>query len=258
MGMSNTAAKTLFLDIETFPNKSYTWGKYDQNVIRFLGESCIASYAAKWLHDDRVFARSLPDYKGYRAGSYDDRALTLDLWKLFNEADVLVAHNGNQFDIKVVQGRFLVHDLKPPSPIKRIDTKLMVKAVARFNSNKLDDLGNQLFSERKIKTDFDLWEGCINGDKAAWRKMVAYNKKDVLLLEKLYLRLRPWATGHPNVANFDDATACPKCGSHLLQSRGMAHTTTRVYRRFQCVSCGGWGRATASEKRDVQPLTNVV
>lgn len=255
--MKTKPAKILFLDIETFPNKGYTWGKYDQTVIRFVQEICIATYAAKWA-DSSVFARGLPDYKGYKAGSYDDRALTEDLWKLMDEADIVVAHNGASFDIKVVQSRFLFHGLKPPSPVKGIDTKLMVKAVARFNSNKLDDLGHLLFNERKIKTDFDLWEGCINGDMAAWKKMIAYNKKDVLLLEKLYLRLRPWATNHPNLGNFAGIECCPKCSSTEVQYRGFSHTSTRMYRRFQCTVCGGWGRAACSEKRDVRPLVNTL
>jgi hypothetical protein len=250
-------ARILFLDIETFPNKSYTWGKYQQDVIRFVQEGCIATYAGKWLGETRVFAKALPDYKGYRAGSYDDKALVEDLWQLWDKADIIIAHNGNDFDIKQVQGRFLLHSMPPPSPIKSIDTKLMVKAVARYNSNKLDDLGKNFFNERKIKTDFDLWEGCINGDSESWRKMVAYNKKDVILLEKLYLRLRPWNTRHPNLGNFLGKDCCPKCASRDIQYRGAAYTTTNVYRRFQCLSCGGWGRAVQADKREgFRPSTN--
>lgn len=236
---------------------SYTWGKYDQNVIRFVQESCIATFAAKWAHESKVFAKSLPDYKGYKPGSYDDEAITRDLWKLFDEADIIVAHNGKAFDIKTIQGRFILYGLTPPSPIKVIDTKTMTKAVARFNSNKLDDLANLLFNERKIKTDFDLWEGCIEGDMKSWKKMVTYNKRDVSLLEKLYLRLRPWTTNHPNLGAFAEVQCCPKCGSTEIEYRGFAHTITRIYRRFQCKVCGGWGRNSGSEKRAVKPLVNV-
>jgi hypothetical protein len=256
-GEAEPLAKILMLDIETFPNVGYTWGKYEQNVIRFVQESAIATYAAKWLHKPQVFAKALPDYKGYTPGSYDDRGLVEDLWKLWDEADIIVAHNGNAFDIKQVQGRFLFHGMTPPSPIKSVDTKNMVKAVARYNSNKLDDLGHNFFNERKIKTDFDLWLGCINGDVKSWRQMVTYNKKDVILLEKLYLRLRPWSNNHPNLGSYtEDVQVCPKCASSEIQYRGYAHTTTRMYRRFQCLVCGGWGRNSGSEKRTMKPLVN--
>jgi hypothetical protein len=160
------------------------------------------------------------------------------------EADVVVAHNGVDFDMKVINSRFLFHGIKPPAPYKVVDTKREAKKVARFNSNKLDDLGGLLGEGKKIKTDFDLWLGCINGDKASWNKMVKYNKQDVLLLEKVYMRLRPWMNSHPNLALTNPKAKCGKCGSAHIQWRGTAVTTTRSYARFQCQDCGGWGRAT--------------
>src|ERR1039458_4785789 len=104
-----TAPKILFLDIETFPNVGYIWGKYDQNVIRYTQQSCVATFVAKWLGDSKILSKALPDYTGYKAGSYDDKAIVEDLWKLFDEADVIIAHNGDQFDIKVVVGRSEEH-----------------------------------------------------------------------------------------------------------------------------------------------------
>jgi len=238
--------RILFLDLETFPNIGYSWGKYEQNIIRFKQETCLATYAAKWLDEKEVFAKALPDFKGYRPGSYNDEKLVKDLWMLVNEADIIVAHNGDQFDIKVFQARFIFHGLKPPKPFKTIDTKKATKKVARFNSNKLDDLSALLENEKKIKTDFDLWQGCIEGDPKSWALMVKYNKKDILLLEKLYLRLRPWISNHPNFTVVNRAF-CPKCNSKNIQYRGFTITQSRRYRRFQCLDCGGWGRAVKCE-----------
>jgi hypothetical protein len=237
--------KILFIDVETFPNIAYVWGKYDQNVIRFLQEGCIATFAAKWA-GEKVFSRALPDYKGYKGGSYDDKKLVEDLWRLLDEADIVVAHNGDDFDVRVIRGRFVCHGLVPPSPFKTVDTKKVAKRVGRFNSNSLDDLGSLLGLGKKIKTDFDLWKGCIDGDKTAWRQMVVYNEKDVVLLEKLYNKLLPWATNHPNHGAYNDSAICPKCGGTDVQFRGEAVTTTRRYQRFQCKKCGGWGRFTKS------------
>ena len=250
--------RILLLDIETFPNVGFCWGRWQQDIIRFTQEKCIATYAATWLESGKVFAKALPDYKGYRAGSYDDSGITKDLHKLLDEADIVVAHNGRSFDVKEIQGRFIYHGLRPPTPFKIIDTKELAKKVARFNSNKLDDLGHLLFSERKIKTDFDLWQGCINGDRKCWAEMVRYNKKDVELLEKVYLRLRPWATSHPNVGLYTGKLGCPKCGSENVVWRGFARTLTQRYRRFQCQGCGGWGRETVRTKCDIKYPVNVI
>jgi len=233
--------KILFLDIETFPNIAYVWGKYDQNVIRFLKEGCIATYAAKWA-GGKVFSKSLTSYKGYKPGSYDDKKLVEDLWKLMDEADIVVAHNGDDFDLRVIRARFIYYGLKPPSPVKTVDTKKVARRVARFNSNKLDDLGSLLGLGKKIKTDFDLWDGCINGNASSWKQMITYNQKDVILLEKLYNKLLPWIASHPNHGVYNPDAVCPKCGGADVQLRGMAVSTTRTYQRFQCKKCGGWGR----------------
>jgi hypothetical protein len=244
--LAKNRPRVLFLDIETFPNIAYVWGKYQQNVIRYKQETCLATYAAKWLGESEVFAKALCDYTGYRAGSYSDIKLVKDLWALVNEADIIVAHNGDAFDIKVCQARFIFHGLRPPKPFKTIDTKKAAKRVARFNSNKLDDLSSLLENEKKIKTDFDLWQGCIEGDRASWALMVKYNKKDILLLEKLYLRLRPWISNHPNFTVVNRGW-CAKCGSKDIEYRGFAITQSRRYRRFQCRECGGWGRNVKCE-----------
>jgi hypothetical protein len=247
--------RILLLDIETFPNIAYVWGKYDQNVIQFVQEGCIASFVAKWLDEPEIISKGLPDYKGYKAGSYDDKKLVADLWNLLDEADVVIAHYGSGFDIPYCNGRFLFHGLVPPSPYKIVDTKKAASKLAKFNSNKLDDLGAHLGLGQKIKTDFDLWKGCIAGDKNAWQRMLEYNRQDVLLLEQLYLRLRPWINDHPNLTVHSGAM-CPKCNSNNVQMRGIAVTLTRRYQRFQCRDCGGWGRMVKSDGRT--DVTNAV
>ena len=241
--------RILFIDIETFPNVSYTWGKYDQNVIDFKQESCIATYAAKWLGEKEVFAKALPDFKGYKPGSYNDRLLVEDIRNLLSAADIVVAHNGDAFDFKVINSRFIFYKITPPAPYKTIDTKKMAKDVARFNSNKLDDLARYFGEGRKIDTTFKLWLDCIAGDEKAWAKMVAYNKHDVRLLEKVYLRLRPFSRQHPNIGAFQNKPSCPRCGGSHIEWRGYSITTTRKYKRFQCRECGGWGRATIESER---------
>jgi predicted RNA-binding Zn-ribbon protein involved in translation (DUF1610 family) len=247
--------RILIFDLETFPNIGYIWGKYDQNVIRYTQEKCIATFSAKWLGDNKMMSHKLPDYPGYKPGSYNDLGITKDLWKLLDEADIVVAHNGDQFDVKWCQARFIFHKMMPPSPFKSVDTKKVVKNVANFNSNSLDDLGSLFGLGKKIKTDFDLWEGCINGDKESWRKMVAYNEKDVILLEKLYVKLLPWAVNHPNFTQ--GAVACPKCGSTRIQWRGVQRAITRTYNRFQCQDCGGWGRSVQSVKGSGASVQNI-
>lgn len=246
--------KTLIFDIETAPNLAYVWGKYEQNVLQFEREFYMLAVAWKWLGQKRSYVRVLPDYKTYKKDKFDDRELAQELWDLFDEADVVVAHNGDRFDIRKAQGRFVYHKMDPPAPFQSIDTLKVARKYFNFNSNKLDDLGKLLGLGRKVSHGgWDLWAGCLADDKKAWNLMRKYNKQDILLLEDVYLTLRPWMTNHPNHNVFvGEDELCPICGEDSLQRRGTMKTRVTVYRRYHCQSCGGWSKRPISNKTVVR------
>lgn len=232
--------RILLFDIETTPNLSYVWGRWEQNVIENVEDWSMLSFAYKWLGDKNVRAFSLPDFNTYRSLTGDsDVFLIKELWKLFDEADIIVAHNGSQFDIKKANARFLIHGLRPPSPYKVIDTKIVAKAAFRFDSNRLDELGRQLgVGQKSDAGGFETWKGCMNGDAVAWKRMVEYNKRDVALLEKVYIRLRPWIKSFP--VTICSNGSCVHCGEDRLQKRGLGYTRISSYQRFQCNGCHAW------------------
>jgi DNA polymerase elongation subunit (family B)/predicted RNA-binding Zn-ribbon protein involved in translation (DUF1610 family) len=237
------SAKVLMLDIETAPSVGYVWGKWDQNVIEFQQDWYILCFGYKWLGEKKVTVKALPDYKGYKPGG-SDKALIMDLWRVLDEADIVVAHNGDSFDIKKSNARFLTHGLNPPSSYKTVDTLKIARRHFKFDSNKLSDLGGYLGVGDKLKhAGFAVWRGCMQGDASAWKVMVDYNAQDVSLLESIYLRLRPWGA-HPDVTLYGEhstsGTACPSCGSSHTQRRGVAVAKTRKYQRWNCQSCGSW------------------
>jgi uncharacterized protein YprB with RNaseH-like and TPR domain len=245
-------AKILFIDIETAPDLAWVWGVYQENAIAIKEHWYVISFAAKWRGADKITVKGLPDYKGYKNGSDNEKKLLKDIWELLDEADVVVAHNGYSFDIKKLNARFIDQGYTPPSPYKIVDTKRDLKSIAAFSSNRLNWLCKQLGIGQKTMQhqDWSLWEGCINGDKSSWKKMKEYNRHDVVLLEELYLIIAPWIRQpNANLWNLDGQIRCvnPACGSTKLQSRGTAKTLTRVYRRFQCQECGTWSRSVKSE-----------
>ncbi len=235
-------AKILIYDIENMADLAWVWQKYDTNVIQYKKQGYLLCYAYKWFGEKEVRVVSLPDFKGYQKNKTDDRQLVKSLHKLFQEADIIIAHNGNSFDQKKSQARFLVHGLEPIAPYKQIDTKLEAKKYFRFNSNSLTDLGQQLGLGKKIDTGgFDLWIGCENGDKKSWKHMTDYNIQDVILLEKVYLKLRPWMKNSPNLNLLNKTThCCAICGSKKTQKRGFSYNRINKIQRYQCISCRGW------------------
>ena len=175
----------------------------------------------------------------------------IKLWKLLDESDLVIAHNGDKFDIRKINARFLYWNFGPPSPYKTIDTKKVAKKYFAMLSNKQDDIGEFLGTGRKIKTDKDLWLDCVRGDKEALRKMKEYNAQDILLLEKNYLKLRPWISNHFPVVR--DRVGCPKCGSENIQRRGYACNKSTTYHQIYCNDCRGWSR-TAYNIMQTKPL----
>ena len=242
--------KILSYDLETFPNVAYVWGKYEQDVIEYVEEGHLLSWSAKWL-GGKLITKGLDDYPGYKSGSRDDKALVKDLHELFNEADILIAHNGDQFDIRKANERFLHYALPPPEPYKTIDTKKVAKRYFYFNSNSLNELGKHLGLGEKVKhPGFQLWLDCKAADPKAWALMKKYNKQDVVLLEQIYIVLRPWIQTHPPVAM---RGSCPNCGSPSLQSRGQGFNKRGSYNKYQCKNCGAWSTGPREGGRETSP-----
>ena len=236
----NYHKRILLFDIETAPNLAYVWGKWEQDVLSFKEHWYIISFAYKWLGEKETYVLSLPDFKTYKKHPTNDELLVNKLWDLFDKSDVIIAHNGDAFDIKKSNARFLKHGLEPPSPYATIDTLKIARKYFKLDSNKLDDLGDFFNIGRKIQTGgFNLWLGCIAGDKEAWKKMTEYNKRDVILLEKVYLKLRGWnkQSAYINLV-LGRPQSCRNCGGEHLHSHGEEWSGLSKYHRWKCLGCG--------------------
>lgn len=249
--------KILYYDIENSPSLGYFYDLWKEgNIVWTKNDWYMLSFAYKW-QGGKMKHWALPDFKDYKPGSENDKRLVRELWKLFNEADITIAHNGDRFDRRKANARFAYWGLPPPAPYKTVDTLKVARSQFYFTSNKLDDLAKYFgFGGKMVHTGFDLWKRCMAGDLKAWSKMVKYNRRDVVLLEKIYLRLRPWIKNHANVTVMDERKVCPKCGSTKIQFRGFYTNATTMYRRIQCMSCKGWARSTHNLKK-TKPFVNV-
>lgn len=242
-------AKTVFLDIESGPNLAYVWGKWEQNVLAYEHEWALLCVSYKWLGESTQVL-SLPEFKS-------EKSFVKAIWEILNECQIAVAHNGNAFDFKKLNAKFIYYGLGPPSPYKTVDTLIIARRYFAFNGNKLGDLGPHLNLGKKLShTGFELWLGCLKGDKDSWDLMKRYNKQDVILLEKIYNRFLPWIKNHPNLDNYSDSTVCSKCGSKQLVKRGYYYTQTKKYARIKCKDCGGWGQSPLNEQ-EKRPLKSI-
>lgn len=232
--------KTLFFDIETAPIEGWSWEMRESDVVAVKRPTYMLAWAAKWQGSNRIIARVLPDYPGYKKDKTNDGALVSELRDLLCSADVVIAHNAD-FDVKKANARFLANGLQPPSPFKTFCTLKLARKAFRFDSNRLDALGGYLGVGRKVKhTGIHLWLKCMEGDEAAWLMMRRYNKQDVNLLERVFQKMRGYATNYPDANMWSRAECCPVCQSGHIQQRGTNVSKAGHRLRFQCRACGNW------------------
>ena len=239
--------KVLLFDIETSPLQAFVFQKsvWKTNIgaDQVISEWFMLTWSAKWLFDDTIMSERLT---GKEARAEDDSRLVKSLWSLLNEADIVIAHNGDHFDVPNMNTRFIVHNLPPTSPYQTIDTMLVARKQFGFTHNSLNGLGKLFGFEPKMETDFELWKKCVAGNDDALAYMEKYNKGDVELLEDIYLKLRPWIKSHPNLGLYveSDGAICPNCGSEELNwTKKYYFTQTGKYATFRCSNCGAFGRS---------------
>ena len=237
--------RVAFFDIENGPSLGYFWGKlWETSILRVEQPWYMLSFSYKWLGEKKVYTHALPDYPGYKRNKEDDSSLLGDLHKLFDEADVLVAHNGDRFDVRKTNARFIINGFLPPKPYKTIDTLKVARRHFHFESNKLGDLGAYLkLGKKLVHTGFDLWARCMRGEPKAWAMMKRYNRRDITLLESVYHRLKPYMVNHPDLRLYSDAPdlpECPTCQSLHVTRQGFKVSRTRKYRQYKCQDCASW------------------
>lgn len=240
-----TTPKILLLDIETAPMEVYTWSLRGNDYIsptNIIKDWFVLSWSAKFLFSSQVFSDSVTPQE---ASNRDDSRMIMGIYQFLNEAQIVITHNGNKFDLPKINSRLLVHGFPPPTHYQTIDTLSVARKYFGFSSNKLDYLNKILGLNLKDDMSFDDWIACVHGNREALSKMEKYNRKDVLNLEDLYVTLRPWIQNHPNVGvylNTEDSV-CKNCGKELKDENweGTYETNTAVYRAFRC-SCGAIGR----------------
>ena len=237
-----------FLDIETSYALGAYWGGkiWEQDILFTVPKrhSIIMAYTIHW-ENGWTTTHSLPEYKQFKKDVWDDSGIAEDLAKDFEKAQILIAHNGDNFDIPKVKTRLLFHGYKPYYDFHTIDTKKVAKTFS-FPSNKLDDLCEYLDIGRKLRHEgLDMWKKCLTDKPSkerdkAWKMMTRYNRHDVVLLELLYNKFRPYIKNHPNEsAIIGMPHGCKNCHGNSFNKRGRRILASGNYKlMYSCNECG--------------------
>lgn len=249
--------KILLFDIETAPMRAYVWGHWKNNVSlnQVISNTYVLCWSAKWLGHKEVISGVLT---ADEAKNENDKRIVSDLWKLLDDAEIVIGHNIEKFDIPRINSRFIIHGIKRPSTFKTVDTLRVVRKQFGFNSNRLDALAGYFGLEHKLQTSFELWSESMTGSEESLSYMSTYCDRDVTLLEEVYLILRPWISGHANIAlHFNECKhICPNCGSTDLSEEKPYYTSVGRYPTYRC-KCGAISREKKSDYTNNKLLRSV-
>jgi uncharacterized protein YprB with RNaseH-like and TPR domain len=228
--------RILFFDIETAPIKGYTWGTYEQSVIKVIEDWFVLSYAAKFRADDRFFYLD----QRYAKPVEDDFQLLCGIHHLISECDILVGHNSMRFDTRKLNARFIKHGLAPLNHYTQIDTLKIARKHFAFTSNKLADLAKFLDCDIHKSTHakfpgFSMWDECLKGNEESFMEMESYNKTDVDVLIQVFNKLAPWDSTI-NYQSFHYVPTC-SCGNTKFYKDGFKYSRQGKFQVRRCSEC---------------------
>jgi DNA polymerase elongation subunit (family B) len=228
----------LYFDIETSPCLGWFWRPgYNLNINpgNVLEHARIICICYKWEGKKTVYSLSWDNNKC-------DKQMLIDFVKVLDSADEIVGHNSDKFDIKWIRTRCLFHNIPMMPEYTSLDTLKEARKGFLFPSNRLDAIGKYTGVGKKIKTTEDLWiDAWYKSSKKALRQMVTYCKQDVVLLEDVHQKLKPYTKAKNRF--FADITQCPNCGSERLGVNAYKITSAGArYVQLQCKDCGVYSK----------------
>lgn len=248
--MKMRSPKIILWDLESSGIQVSTWNLYPNNGIPYqniIKDWFIISIAWKVLGDKKISAVSvLDDGQRFKKDHTDDYYVIKKFREAIEDVDILIAYNGDKFDIKMFNSRLITHKLPPLPKIIQIDPLKEIKKIAKFTSHRLDFLTAKLLGSGKMSTPPGTWSKAMAGDRDAIKDMVAYNKVDVQILEEFYLMVRPYFKSTLNLAT-PGTENCPGCNSDQTQRRGTYMMQSGIInQRCQCNKCRKYFRVGKS------------
>ncbi len=228
--------KILIYDIETSPCKGWFWrtGKQVINANQILEFGKIICISYRFTHWPEGQVKNLSWNK-----HQNDAKMCMDFYKIADRADVLVGHNGDNFDKKWLNTRLAFHG--HPTLIHQTTEDTLKQARQQFNlpSFRLGFLCKYFGIEEKLVTKTGLWDRVVfQNNRESLKDMMEYCDQDVLILDKLYKRIWPYIKHKINIGIFNDVkNICPKCGSKHRRNKGYRYTSVGKYQDWLCKNC---------------------
>ncbi len=229
--------KLLYFDIETSLIEVYT---------HHIGSKC-SIYHHQVKQDKKIICISYMA-EGWKKpktliwDNGDDRDLLIKFKQIADKYPVLVAQNGDNFDVKVLNGRMWTEQLPAFNDVLTLDTLKFSRQNMKLTSHKLDYKLKVMGDDGKNPMEFADWVQVQQGNQKALNKMVKYCEKDVTGLRKVFWSLLPYTKRLPlsmSVLLHDNREGCKWCGSPKFQRNGIRPSSIGMRQRWRCLDCNG-------------------
>ena len=233
-----TPPKILVFDIECTGMIIESYGLYDQNHNHkdIIEDWSMLSYAAWFTDEDTIH------YMDNRFGSdyRDDRQIIEGLHYLIGQADWIIGHNSDKFDIKKFNAKAEKYNLDDIHEKTQFDTLKMLKSKYSLASYSLD-YAARYFELKERKSGHgkfpgkSLFDECKKGNFEAWTELESYNKQDCKVTWELFQRL----ARKDKKINLQSFYASPRCfcGEESFIEDGFKFTKQGKFRAYRCEKC---------------------
>ena len=207
--------KILIYDIETsrVSAKLFWTGKTYINYKQIRGEPTIISISWRWLGDAEVH------HLKWDMKTHDDKELMEKFLDVYNQADMVVGYNNNNFDDRWINSRAMKYNLFVNVYVKSFDIIKQSKRLFRLLSYSMDYLAK--FMGVTLKQSHEgiiMWDMIEDGTPEQQEeyiaKMIEYNIGDIVTTEEIFLKLRKYMGHKINVSTHEggEKYGCPHCG----------------------------------------------
>jgi hypothetical protein len=190
-----TTANILYIDLEVSKSRVFNYGlrvpSGYMNPDDLDKEYYVICWSASYVGQSKVWSDCVTTKD---AKKWSDKNILGRLRELMDAADIIAGHNVDGYDIRRANTRFLLNGIEPVTEKKTLDSLKIARKKFAFESNRLDYISQKLGLRPKDDIRNSDWLKIVTtGDEATLRKVLRYNKGDVVSGKGVLSRLMKYS-----------------------------------------------------------------